>query len=270
MSSRARNDVARAADARVSTRVFWRRVGGFVVAPWPFVLLIAAWQAWIVIGNVPEIVAPSPLQVLTHFAGQVRDLAPDLAATLRVVAAGLAFGMGTGVALACCAWFSPVLSGVLTPPTVLLNAIPSIALVPLIGSVFGYNAAAVIVIAALITFFPAFVLTRSGLDTAPPSSTDMLAALGADRSAVFRNLALPAALPNMAAALRIGAMLSVVGALTGEWLLGTDGLGRRLAMAQQAMDATQAWNIGMLGVALSLVIFVLATSLERMVVRHFR
>ena len=252
------------------SRGFWWRAAGIAMAPWPFVLIIAAWQAWIVFGHVPEIVAPSPLQAFAQLAGQIRALGPDIVATLTVIAAGLALGMGTGVLLAFTAWFSPVLSGVLTPPTVLLNAIPSIALIPVVGSIFGFNPMAVVVIAALITFFPSFVLTRSGLDAVPPSAPDVMAALGADRVARFRYLALPAALPNMAAALRIGAMLSVLGALTAEWLLGTDGLGYRLALAQQAMDTTQAWNIGMLGVTLSLVIFVLATMLERVVVRRFR
>jgi ABC-type nitrate/sulfonate/bicarbonate transport system permease component len=269
------NDAQKAAQFEPGTSVppsrgFWRSVVSIAMAPWPFVLIVAAWQAWIVFGHVPEIVAPPPLQAFTQLAGQMRALGPDIAATLTVVAAGLTLGMSVGVLLAFAAWFSPVLSGVLTPPTVLLNAIPSIALVPVVGSIFGFNPMAVIAVAALITFFPSFVLTRSGLDAVPPSAPDVMAALGADRSARFRHLALPAALPNMAAALRIGAMLSVLGALTAEWLLGTDGLGYRLALAQQAMDTTQAWNIGTLGVALSLVIFVLATMLERMVVRRFR
>lgn len=253
-----------------STRGSWCRVVSFVAAPWPFVLIIVAWQAWIVFGNVPEIVAPSPLQAFTHFAAQLRDLAPDLVATLGVIAAGLMLGMGFGMMLAFGAWFSPVLSSALTPPTVLLNAIPSVALIPVIGSIFGFNPAAVIVVTALITFFPSFVLTRSGLEAVPPSAPDVMAALGADRRARFLYLALPAALPNMAAALRIGAMLSALGALTAEWLLGTDGLGYRLALAQQAMDTTQAWNIGILGVALSLVVFMLATILERVIVQRFR
>jgi NitT/TauT family transport system permease protein len=248
----------------------WRSALSLIAATWPFVLILLAWQAWITLGQVPEIVAPKPIQAFTHLAAQLRDLGPDLAATLVVVAAGLSLGMGTGVMLAFIAWFSPLLSGVLTPPTVLLNAIPSVALIPLVGSIFGFNPAAVIVIAALITFFPSFVLTRSGLEAVPPSAPDVMTALGADRKARFLHLALPAALPNMAAALRIGAMLSVLGALTAEWLLGTDGLGYRLALAQQAMDTTQAWNIGMLGVVLSLVIFALATMLERIVVRRFR
>ncbi|MGE3990818.1 ABC transporter permease [Pseudorhodoplanes sp.] len=256
--------------AVTSSRPFWRRALGIVLAPWPFVLIIAVWQAWIVFGRVPEIVAPSPLLAFTHAAEQLRAIGPDLLATLKVVAAGLTLGMSAGIALAIAAWFSPLLSGVLTPPTVLLNAIPSIALIPVLGSIFGFNPMTVVVVAALITFFPAFVLTRSGLDAVPPSAPDVLAALGANRRARFLYLALPAALPNMATALRIGAMLSVLGALTAEWLLGTDGLGFRLALAQQVMDTTQAWNISMVGVALSLMIFVLATLLERTIVRRFR
>lgn len=247
-----------------------RRLAGLASAAWPFVLVVAAWQAWIVLGGVPEIVAPTPGQVAVALAAALPGLVPDIAATLGVVAAGLGLGMATGVALAAAAWFSPLLSGALTPPAVLLNAIPSVALIPVLGSLFGFNVGTVVVVAAFITFFPAFVLTRSGLEAVPTGAPDVLAALGADRRARFRHLALPAALPAMATALRLSAMLSVLGTLTAEWLLGSAGLGYQLAMAQQMMDTTLAWSIGMLGVVLSLTIFVLATALERAVVRRFR
>src|SRR5690606_40193112 len=97
---------------------------------------------------------------------------PDLLATCAVIATGLCAGMLLGVGLASLAWFSPLLSGMLTPAVVLLNAVPSVALIPIVASVFGFNTVTVVAIAALITFFPAFVLTRSGLDAVPPGAGD--------------------------------------------------------------------------------------------------
>jgi len=237
---------------------------------WPFVLLLSLWQAWIVIDEVPPLIALSPWLALKGAVLSLGQLLPDLLATCAVIATGLCAGMLLGVGLASLAWFSPLLSGMLTPAVVLLNAVPSVALIPIVASVFGFNTVTVVAIAALITFFPAFVLTRSGLDAVPPGAGDLFGVLGASRRSRFVHLALPAALPNVATALRIGAMLSVLGALTAEWLLGTQGLGYRLALAQQVMDTDLAWSISVLGVAFSLVVFALATMLERLVAARFR
>lgn len=236
---------------------------------WPFAVIVLLWQAWISIGDVPAMVAPAPYAALRAAATGIVGVLPDLLDTLGVIAAGLVLGMGAGIGLAALTWFSPVLAGLLTPLTVLINTIPSVALIPIVASVLGFNVMTVIGVAALITFFPAFALTVSGLRAVPPGAVDLMAVIGAGRLARFRHVALPAALPNMVMALRIGAMLSVLGALTAEWLLGTSGIGYRLALAQQIMDTRAAWTLSLVGVALSLVIFGLATSLERAVLRRF-
>ncbi|WP_397473791.1 ABC transporter permease [Pusillimonas sp.] len=237
---------------------------------WPFLLLISLWHAWIVIDEVPQLVALSPWLALKGMVSYFGELVPDMLATSAVIGTGLLAGMLMGVALASFAWFSPLLGGMLTPAVVLINAVPSVALIPIVASIFGFNTAAVVAIAALITFFPAFVLTRSGLDAVPPGSDDLFSVLGSSRHARFTHLALPAALPNVATALRIGAMLSVLGSLTAEWLLGTQGLGYRLALAQQIMDTELAWSICMLAIAFSLLVFGSATLLERYIASRFR
>ncbi len=253
-----------------AARGAWRRLGALASLLWPFVLILLLWQAWIAIGNVPAIVAPTPAEAAQSAVRQLPGALPDLAATLGVIAAGLVLGMGFGVGLASLTWFSPLLSGLMTPVTVLLNAIPSVALIPVVASIFGFNDVTVVVVAALITFFPAFVMTRSGLDSLPPGAADLMGVLGAPRWRQYLRIALPAAIPNIVTALRIGAMLSVLGALTAEWLLGTRGLGYRLALAQQTMATEDAWTFSILGVLLSLLIFGLATLLERRVSARFR
>ena len=251
--------------------VAWRRrLGALASVVWPFALILLLWQGWIAIGNVPAIVAPAPAEAAASAWRQLPGTLPDLAATLAVIAAGLVLGMGFGVGLASLTWFSPLLSGLMTPVTVLLNAIPSVALIPVVASIFGFNDVTVVVVAALITFFPAFVMTRSGLDSLPPGAADLMGVLGAPRWRRYLRVALPAAVPNIVTALRIGAMLSVLGALTAEWLLGTRGLGYRLALAQQTRATEDAWTFSILGVLLSLLIFGLATLLERRVSARFR
>lgn len=237
---------------------------------WPFVLVVLLWQSWISLGRVPAIVAPGPLTAVEALLAGFVAAVPDILATLLVIGLGLCAGMAAGIGLAALTWFSPLLSGLLTPVVVLVNAIPSIALIPIVASVVGFNFTTVVSVAALITFFPAFVLTASGLRAPPPGADDVMSVIGAGRFARFRHVALPAAVPHMVTALRIGSMLSVLGALTAEWLLGTSGMGYRLALAQQVMDTGTAWNFSLLGVVLSLVVFGIASSIERRVINHFR
>lgn len=232
--------------------------------------MIVLWQSWITLDRVPAIVAPGPFAALQALLGGAAAAVPDILATLLVVALGLAFGMGAGVGLATATWFSPLLSGLLTPLLVLVNAIPSVALIPIVASILGFGFTTVVGVAALITFFPAFVLTSSGFSAAPAGAHDVMSVIGAGRFARFRHVALPAAVPNMVTALRIGAMLSVLGAMTAEWLLGTSGMGYRLALAQQVVDTANAWNFSLLGVVLSLVVFGIANSIERHVAPLFR
>ena len=245
-------------------------LAGVIRLLWPYCLIILLWQFWLTVDDVPALIAPTPWQTLAGAVAGFTRYLPDLLTTLMVIGSGLALGMLLGITVASLTWFSPVLSGVLTPMTILFNTLPSIALIPIVASVFGYTLYTIIIIAALISYFPAFVLTRSGLDSVPPGAADLLQVLGAARHKRFLHIALPAAVPNIITALRIGAMLSVVGALTAEWLLGTRGLGYRLAKAQQIMDTDQAWQVSLIGVVLSLVIFSIAGWLERKVSKRFR
>ncbi|TCL05162.1 MULTISPECIES: ABC transporter permease [Sodalis] len=258
------------AGTKVIGRGAGRAAAGLIRMIWPYCLIILLWQCWLVLDDVPALIAPSPLQTLAGTVTGFAQYLPDLLTTLMVIGTGLGLGMLLGITVASLSWFSPMLSGVLTPLTILLNTLPSIALIPIVASIFGYTLYTIIVIAALISYFPAFVLTRSGLDSIPPGAADLLHVLGAGKRRHYLHVALPAAVPNIITALRISAMLSVVGALTAEWLLGTRGLGYRLAKAQQIMDTDQAWQVSLIGVVLSLVIFGIASGLERKVSMKFR
>ena len=241
----------------------WSRLAWAPVRLWPFALVVVAWQAWIVLQGIDRTVAPTPVSVFTYLLSQPASYAVDAWQTLRLAGTGLTLGILAGVLGATLAWASPLLGGLVSPAALLMRTVPIMAMIPVIARILGYGPPTIIAIASLISFFPAFVFVRSGLQAVPPGATDLLAVLGARRWAAFRYLAAPAALPHLLIALRISAVTCIIGALVAEWLLGTKGLGLRLALSQFNLETRDTWAAASVAVAMSLALFALASYLER-------
>jgi NitT/TauT family transport system permease protein len=230
---------------------------------WPFLLVILAWQVWIVAKDIQPIVAPAPAAVFQQLVSSPLAYLRDAGLTLKVAAAGLLIGLLLGIGLASLTWISPLFNGVVSPAVLLTQTVPVIVMIPVIARLLGYNERTIIAVAALIAFFPAFVLANAGLRATPAGSDDLFAVLGAKRSTRFFRLAMPSAVPSICTALRISAVLAVVGALIGEWLLGTNGIGYRLALSQINLQPGDSWAASLVAIVISLVAFGAATVLER-------
>jgi len=191
------------------------------------VIFFAGWQALVALLRMPAFILPSPLQVLARFAKALSDgtLARHTAATLLEVLAGLGSGVLFATILGYLLSRSTLLENVLQPFLVASQAIPTVAIAPLLVIWFGPGLFSKVLICALIVFFPVLVNTVVGLRSVPENLRDLMRSLRADRWQTFRLLELPAALPVLLGGLRIGATLSVIGAVVGE-LVGADrGLG---------------------------------------------
>jgi NitT/TauT family transport system permease protein len=233
------------------------------VSLWPLAVVVLAWQAWIVLYSIERTVAPTPAAVFRHLLSHPASFALDTWETLRLAGTGLTLGVLAGVLGAALTWASPLLGGVINPAALLMRTVPIMAMIPVIARILGYGPPAIIAIASLISFFPAFAFVGSGLQAVPPGSADLFAALGARRWAVFRYLAVPSALPHLLIALRISAVTCIIGALVAEWLLGTKGLGLRLALSQFNLETQDTWAAATVAVVMSLTLFALASHLER-------
>ena len=228
----------------------WR---GFVAGYWPVLLILAGWQIWIVAGHVARIVAPSPLAVGREIAAH-----PALYA-----AAGLIIGTALGCALAVLTWFSPLVTGMLTLPAVLIQSTPLVALMPVVARLLGYDERTVIASAVLITFFPTFTLIASGLRALPPGTADLFDVLGARKLAALRLLVLPSAVPSLLVALRISSANCILAALVAEYLMGTSGLGRLFATSESRFDTAAAWAACLVATTVSVAAYAASRRLER-------
>lgn len=230
---------------------------------WMPVLLLVLWQAWITVADVAEIVIPPPADVLRHIVTHPGHYLGLARSTLSVSAAGLVVGMGVGLVLAVAGWTSPFLAGLVSPVAMMLRSIPITAMIPVVARIFGYNDRTVIAVAVLISIFPTFVFASSGLRSAPPGADDYFRVMRAGGLARLRRLALPAAMPSILTAFRISAGLCILGGLIAEWLIGSDGLGHRLAVARIEFAVDELWGVAIVSAALSVAAFVGASVLER-------
>ena len=232
---------------------------------WGVLLLLIAWEFWVVANRFNPIVMPTPTAVLGDLLGHPGVYLRNVGITLAVAAFGLVAGMLVGTGLAVAAWFSPVASGLLNPLTVLFSSVPVVALIPVIARLLGYDTSTVLAIVVIITFFPSFVFASSGLRALPPGSEDLFRVLGASKLHVLWRLALPAAMPNLAIAFKLAAAHAILAAMVAEFLMGTSGLGYLFAKTKSDFQTEQAFGASMVATVISATAFLLAGWVERRV-----
>ena len=237
---------------------------------WGLLLIFAVWQVWVMSSHYNSIVIVSPVAVMRDIVlHPLIYLLPALW-TLGFAIAGLAAGMLLGLVLAISAWRSQLLSAAISPTALLLSSTPVVCLIPLLARIFGYQSRTEFVTVAIMTFFPGFVFAGKGLRTLPPGSSDFFAVLAATRGQQLLWLALPAAVPNIAVALRIGAAYSVMVTMISEYLMQTGGLGNMFALTSQAFETERAWGASLVAMALSVALYTAAGAVETRVRERYR
>lgn len=264
---RAAGGAARSAARGPRPTVVRRRAGAalrwLVHTVWPLAFVLLAWSVWVEVGEIPPAVAPAPADVLAFVRENPAVLAGDAWDTVVIVAAGLVLGAAGGVALACVSWFSGLARAVISGPALITQCLPVATLAPVLARVLGYGTSTIVVITALISFFPVLVFTTAGLREAPPGADDVFATFGASRWQRFVRLAVPAAIPRVLIALRLSVVAAVVGAMLAQWIMGTDGLGYRLAIAQASFRTSEAWASSLVAILVSVSLYVLVAAATR-------
>jgi len=213
---------------------------------------LAAWKVIVLIGGYPEYILPAPDVVALRAAVAIKNgtLQPHLVATLEESVIGFAVGalvaVGAGILLA----KSLTAERVLSPYLVAAQAIPILALAPLIDIWFGGGLTARVVICALIVFFPIAIATMVGIRSTDPLLVEMARASGARPGQITRLLELPSALPVLFGGLRVGVTLAVIGAVVAEWAGASIGLGVLINIADQGLFDTPLMFVALASLAL--------------------
>ncbi len=230
--------------------------------------LLAALILWLAaarLADLPSFILPSPGQVAARFAQALSDgtLLRHTSATLIEVLAGLAAGALLAVLLGYLLARSPLLERLLAPYLVASQAIPVVAIAPLLVIWFGPGIFSKILICALIVFFPVLVNTVVGLRAVPENLRDLMRSLRATRAQTLRYLEIPAALPVLLGGLRIGATLSVIGAVVGEFVGADRGLGFLINVGRGQYDTALVFAAIFTLVTMALALYGCVVLLER-------
>ncbi len=233
----------------------------------PFSLL-AGLLIWALVTRsapIPAFILPAPGDVWTRFLRTLSDgsLFLHIGTTLLEVLLGLGLGVLVATLLGYALAKSPAVERLLSPYIVASQAVPVVALAPLLIIWFGPGMISKVLICALIVFFPVLVNIVVGLRTVPQDLRALMRILNASRRQTLLHLEIPAALPVLFGGLRIGATLSVIGAVVGEYIGADRGLGFLIRLGDGSFDTALVFVAVFVLVALALGLYGLVIALEK-------
>ncbi len=215
--------------------IWLRRQPTSVAVMASFLLLLLLWQLAVIIGDYDSFILPGPLVVARQFGVVMADgrLPYHSLITLSEVIPGLLIGTAIALPLGYLLAKSPLAEQFISPYLIASQAIPVIAIAPLLTIWISSTFWARVLVAVLVVFFPILINIIAGLRSVPRELYELMDALNATRWQIFRKLEWPAALPIVLAGFKLGATLSVIGALVGEFVQPkTEGLGYLLITAR--------------------------------------
>ena len=245
-------------------RQLWRRrllpVAGIAGA-------IALWAFVIWFFDVKPFIAPSPVLVLTTLWTKLDILLLNLLPTAIEAFSGFLLGNIAAILIATVFVHKKAMEEAFFPVVVLVNTIPVVAKAPILVLLLGNGMEPKIAIAALICFFPTLVNMVRGLESVNPQAMELMRVLSASKTEIFFKLRLRNSLPYLFSALKIAASTAVIGAIVGEWIGSTTGIGALIIQSTYNFDSAMLYATVLVGSAFSVVFFVLNVAVERLVVR---
>jgi len=252
------------APAPIAGESLGNRIARFAVPIGMLVLLIAVWQAYVTIANVPHYILPSPIRVTEALITDWPILFRALLVTLKITFSALGIALAGGVFLAILMAQSKWIELALYPYAVILQVTPIVAIAPLIIIYAPSTQAAILICAWIVAFFPVLSNTTQGLRSTDHNLLNLFELYGANRWQTLILLKIPNALPYFLAGLRIAGGLALIAAVVAEFAAGSAGAGSGLAF--RLLESQFRLNIPRLFAALVLlsltgVLIFFATSL---------
>jgi NitT/TauT family transport system permease protein len=214
--------------------------------------------------EISAFILPSPEMVWRRFLASAEDgsIIRHSLVTLEEVMGGLAIGISIALLLGYLLAKSRVAEKLLSPYIVASQSIPIVAIAPLLIIWFGSGRLSKVLISALIVFFPILVNTIIAVRSVPQDLHDLMRSLQASRWQVFFRLEAPAAMPLLLGGLKVGATLSVIGAVVGEFVAADEGLGFAINLARGMYDIPMVFVAVFALVAMALILYGAVSLLE--------
>lgn len=234
--------------------------------------LVAAWQVAASTGfladvlGLEEFLVPSPAEVASSLWESRSLLAENAWVTLREILLGLACALAVGVGFAVAMHLSALLRDAAYPLVVASQTIPIVVVAPILLVWFGFGIWPKVVVVALICFFPVTINVLDGLRSADPGAVKLMRTLDGSRWQVFRRVEAPGALPSFFTGAKIAVVVAPIGAVFGEWVGGSSGLGQLILNDNAQLEVAREFAAVIVLSAMALLLIGLVTLAERRVV----
>jgi NitT/TauT family transport system permease protein len=198
--------------------------------------VLFVWEAAVDIAKIPRYVLPAPADIWTSAVKHWEPLLFHSWVTLLETLAGFGLSLAIGIPSAFLIVYSRVFDRVLYPILIASQAVPKVALAPILLVALGYSILPKVIVAFLIAFFPVVVNTVTGLASVDRDTLNLMHSMGASKMDVFLKVRFPHAVPSMIAGFKVAIALAVVGAVVGEFVGSRSGLGYYMLLATGNFD----------------------------------
>jgi len=198
---------------------------------WAAFLGLAIWQACVWLTGAPHFILPSPARVAMAAYDNFGLIFEHALVTSVEVVLGLLLGIALGVVTAIHLALSPLARRIFMPLLIFTQAVPVFAIAPILTLWLGYGIASKILMALLIIYFPVTSAFHDGLMRVDQGKLDLAQTMGATPARIMRHIRIPAALPALGSGLRLAAVYAPIGAVIGEWVGASRGLGYLMLLA---------------------------------------
>ncbi len=234
-----------------------------------FAILLAVWEFAARAGWVNPLYVPAPskiaLALVTLFASG--SIWPHLGATFAAALGGLALGLVAGVILGAAAAMLPIIAELLEPVMILLNAVPRVVLAPLFVIWLGIGLASKIAVSFILVAVLVFFTVFTGIRQVDRRLVERVMTLGGGRGTLLREVYMPSVTAWVLGNLKVAVGFAFTGAVVGEFVAATKGLGYLLSFAQSTYNSALMLALVVLIMAFVLVIFALAEQIEKRLLR---
>jgi NitT/TauT family transport system permease protein len=239
----------------------FRREALRIAMPWlATAVLLVIWELACIVFDVPEIILPKPTKIFTVFVARFDILLwTTVIGFLLAIAGGLLLGLAIGA--------SPFVYSGLYPLLIAFNAIPKVALVPILMIWVGVGSLPAVITAFVISFFPIVVNVATGLATIEPEMRDVLRSLGATQTEILTKVGIPRAMPYLFASLKVAITLAFIGSVISETVGGNNGIGFLMLSASARNDAPTTFA-GLFAIAImGVVMYAICALVEKRMTR---
>lgn len=228
--------------------------------------LLLLWQAMVSVMQLPPYILPTPIAIIDVLLQEAHLLMIHAIPTMTETMVGLLLGIVLGmIAALSMAFFKPMAWGLL-PILIISQAIPTFAIAPLLVIWFGFGVASKIATTVLMLFFPITSAFYDGLQQTEQSWLDLAKTMHAKKWRVFWHIRIPAALPALATGIRVATVIAPIGAVIGEWVGASRGLGFLMLNANARMQIDVMFAALIIIMIFSLLLYVFVNQLLKIII----